>query len=521
MSGRAAGESRSAVLQWVIVLGVGVLVLAVILGLNLISRLDDGQKVLNAARPAFPTQRLDADVAGINIISQDVDMADPLVTPQGGAAAEIPAVVAYVAKTEHVSDAQALALMKQDFPHTTALLEAVPLTSVTAELPGLVNFLAKVLKLTPAQVLSALKANFPALAQAIANLPAVTAGWESIPGIGGLTRFDGSAVTSVPELRDYFKDDLIPAVGAQQGNFESLDGTSSVNWIAPLLLAIAIVVIVFAAVMIVRNLRGVSRTESIASAAVVPVVGVVVVALVLILGLIPRTSHGQKLLDGLAPAFTAQRVHGDRVGINMVSTIVDTEDPIMTPAGGAAAEVPKLIAFVSSKTGLTQTQVLDALQTHFPHVAGLLEAIPLTAVSAELPKLTKLLAPAVPAVPKLAQTIKNAPLVTSGWDNVPGTAGTTRFNGTAIHTVPQIRDYFSDDVIPVLEGQRANFAHLTGTSKINFIGPLVLIVGLIVIAYGVLMVLLATRLEPEIAPAPPSPPAPAQPPREPAAAAAA
>jgi len=40
--------------------------------------------------------------------------------------------------------------------------------------------------------------------------------------------------------------------------------------------------------MIVRNRRGVSRPEAVASATVVPVVGVVVVALVLIISLIPR-----------------------------------------------------------------------------------------------------------------------------------------------------------------------------------------------------------------------------------------
>ena len=50
--------SRSGVLQWVVVLVVGVLVVTVVLGLNLISRLNDGQKVLDAARPAFAPERV-------------------------------------------------------------------------------------------------------------------------------------------------------------------------------------------------------------------------------------------------------------------------------------------------------------------------------------------------------------------------------------------------------------------------------------------------------------------------------
>jgi hypothetical protein len=495
MPGSIAGENRSGVLQWVIVLGVGALVVTVVLALNLIPRLSGGQKVLNAAKPAFASQRLKADVAGINIISENVDMANPIVTPQGGGAAEVPTVVAFVAKTYHVSPARALAMLKQNFPHTLALLQAIPLSAVTAELPHLEAFLEQALKVSPAQLSAALKTNFPALDQAITNLPAVTNGWNDIPGLDGLTRFDGSPVGNVPQLRDYFKDDLIPAVAGQQANFQSLDGTSSVSWIAPLLLIIGIVVILFAAAMIARNLvGGVGRRERIATAAVVPVVGVVVVGVVLAISLIPRVSNGQKLLNGLAPAFTQQRVIGDRAGITMVSSIVKTEDPIMTAAGGAAAEVPKLIAFVSSKTGLSPSAVLADLQKNFPHTTALLQAIPLSAVTAELPSLVGFLTPAVVTqIPALLPTVLGAQAVTTGWDNVPGTAGTARFNGAPIQTVPDVQNYFSSDVIPVLENQRRNYHRLVVTSNIDFLGPLVLIVGIIVIIYGILMVLLAWR----------------------------
>jgi hypothetical protein len=493
-------RNRIGVLQWVVVLLVGVIVVAIVLGLNLIPRLNDGQKVLDGARPAFTAERVAGDRAGINLISHNVDMAQPIVTPQGGGAAEVPALIAYIARKEHISAAQALALAQRSFPHTTALLQAIPLSSVTAELPGLETFLEKALKVTPTQLSSALKTNFPALAQSIANLPAVTNGWSSIPGISGLTQFSGGTpVRSVPDLRTYFSADLIPVLEHQRTNYHSLDGTSSVNWIAPLLLIVGIIVILFAGLMIVRNRNGVSRPEAVASAAVVPAVGVVVVALVLIISLIPRVSNGQKLLDALRPANTQQRVAGDRIGINMVSTIVNTENPIMTSAGGAAAEVPKLIAFVSQKTGLSQTAVVGALQKNFPHVAALLQAIPFSAVTAELPAVLKFLGPGVlPVIPRLAQTVQAAPLVTNGWNNVPGTAGATRFDGSPIKTVPDVRTYFSSDVIPVLETQRTNYTNLVATSKIDFLGPLVLIIGIIVILYGLLMVLLAWRQEPEL-----------------------
>jgi hypothetical protein len=45
----------------------------------------------------------------------------------------------------------------------------------------------------------------------------------------------------------------------------------------------------------------------------------------------------------------------------------------------------------------------------------------------------------------------------------------------------------------VLETQTGNYHKLVETSTINFIGPLVLIVGIIVIIYGLLMLLLARR----------------------------
>jgi hypothetical protein len=60
--------------------------------------------------------------------------------------------------------------------------------------------------------------------------------------------------------------------------------------------------------------------------------------------------------------------------------------------------------------------------------------------------------------------------------------------------VPDVQNYFSTDVIPVLERQRADYDKLTTTSKINFIGPLVLIIGIVVILYGLLMLALAAGL---------------------------
>ena len=501
--------SRSGVLQWVVVLVVGVLVVTVVVGLNLIPRLNDGQKVLDAARPAFAPERPNAARAGIAFVSRDVDTADPIMNPQGGAAAEVPKLIAFVSQKTGLSQPAVVAALQKNFPHTTALLQTIPLTAVTAEFPALFAFLEKTLKVSQTQLVAALKANFPGLTQAITNLPTVTGGWEQIQNIDGLTSFDGTPVRSVPELRTYFSSDLIPILENQQSNFSSLDGTSSVNWVAPLLLIVGLVVILLAGLMIALNLRGgVSRGLAMTGATVVLAVGVGVVALVLVLSLVPRVSNGQKLLDSLRPANAAGRVPGDRAGINMISAIVDTEDPIMTAQGSAAAEVPKLIAFVSQKTGLSQAEVVAALQKNFPHTTALLQTIPLSAVSAEFPALfaflektlkvseAQLVAALKASFPALTQAITNLPTVTSGWNQIQNIDGATSFDGTPLKTAPDVRTYFASDVIPVLETQHDNYENLVSVSRIDFIGPLVLAVGIIVIIYGLLMLLLASRLEP-------------------------
>src|SRR3989337_594537 len=175
--------SRSGVLQWVVVLVVGVLVVTVVLGLSLIPRLNDGQKVLDAARPAFAPERLTGARAGIDIISKDVAMADPIVTPEGGAAAEVPKLIAFVSQQTGLSQAEVVAALQENFPHTTALLQTIPLSSVSAEFPAPFAFLEKTLDVSEAELLAALQANFPRLTQAIRNLPTVTHGWDNIQNI--------------------------------------------------------------------------------------------------------------------------------------------------------------------------------------------------------------------------------------------------------------------------------------------------------------------------------------------------
>jgi hypothetical protein len=261
--------SRSAVLQWVVVLVVGVLVVTVVLGLNLIPRLNDGQKVLDAAKPAFATERLTGARAGIDLISADVDTADPIMNPQGGAAAEVPKLIAFVSEKTGLSQGAVVAALQKNFPHTTALLQTIPLSSVTTELPGLLAFLEKTLHVSQAQLIAALKTSFPAITQAITNLPTVTTGWNNVQNIDGATRFHGTPIKTVPDVRTYFSSDVIPVVENQRGNYEKLVSTSRIDFIGPLVLIVGVVVVVYGVLMLLLA----RRPEPGESAAASPAIG--------------------------------------------------------------------------------------------------------------------------------------------------------------------------------------------------------------------------------------------------------
>lgn len=496
--------TNTAALSWTVVVAVGLFVLVLVPSIHLPSRLDSGQELLDDAAPAFTEERVAGDRAGIAMVSAIVDLADPITTSEGGAAAEVPALVAFVSGQTGLSEPEVLDALSTSFPKTTALLGALPLSEVSAELPGLITFLSDAIGLPPAQINQAIAANFPRLARSIESLPTVTGGWNDVPGTDDLTRFDGTEVRTVPQVRDYFAADVIPVLERQQGNFRDLDsGVPKVGLITPILLLVGAIVVVFGAAMVARSWGG-DRPAGETSAAwgVVVVVGVVVTALGAIL--FARLDGGQELLDDAAPAFTQERVAGDRAGINMVSAIVDLADPIVTAEGGAAVEVPALVAFVAGQTGLTEVEVRETLSASFPKTTALLTALPLSDVTAELPELVGFLSETLGLspeeldqaltanFPRLAQAIENLPTVTNGWNAVPGTEDLTRFDGSEVRTVPQVRDYFAADVIPVLERQQGNFDKLATTAPpVDFFAPLLILVGILVVAYGAAMLAVA------------------------------
>lgn len=256
-------KKNSNSLTWFVVIVAGVVVLAVVWGLQLFPRLDAGQRVLDGARPVFTEERVVGDRVGINMIDHVADMADPIVDAQGGAAGEVGTLVELVAGATGLAAGDVLMALEANFPHTYHLLLTLPLDQVSAEIPGLLTFVADNSDLPDeGAVLGAIAGATPNIAQAVTNLLVVTDGFRHIPGIDQLTRFDGSPVRSIPELRDYFADDVVPGVRAVAEDYRTLDTTAPpVDAFPPLLLIVGILVIIYGAAMLLLTSTALPETD--------------------------------------------------------------------------------------------------------------------------------------------------------------------------------------------------------------------------------------------------------------------
>jgi hypothetical protein len=512
-------KATHAMLSWLVVALVGVFVVALVAGITLVPRLNAANRLLDHGKPVFTNARVAGDRAGIDFVSHAVNTLDPIMTPQGAAIAEIPQLIAFLSRQTGLSQPAVVGLLSKNFPHTAALLQAVPLSAVNSEIPGLIAFLAKLLHASPAQVAAGLK-TFPALYQSISELPYVVNGWHNVPGTANLTNFRGTPVHTVPQLRDYFRGDVIPVLTDQRAHFQKLDGSDGVAFLAPLLLTVGIVVIIFGLAMAGFAAKGLPKEMAVGGWSVVTAVGAAIIVVVLVLSLFPRLDGGQNLLDQAKPAFNPTRVQGDEAGVAMVGHVVNFAAPVVTPAGGAASEVPALVGFVAKETGAPPTVILATLTKDFPHVTALLEALPLSSVTAELPGLIDFVAKTLSITPAevvttikgswpgLYQAITNLPYVTNGWYNIPGTAHLTSFSGAPVHSMPQMQSYLATDVVPFLATEKGDFKTVNNTwPPLQVFPPLLLIVGIIVLLYGLLMLVLNVRKTPQ-SPAPPAAPRP-------------
>ena len=501
-------------LAWFVVVVAGLVVLAIVFGLELHPRFDAGQRVLDGARPEFTEERVVGDRVGITMIDSVANTYDPIIDAQGGAAGEVGTLVELVAGATGLAAADVLAAIEANFPHTYHLLLTLPLDQVSAEIPGLLTFVADNSDLADADaVLAAIAATTPRLAQAITNLVVVTENWRDVDGTVGVTRFDGvTAVDSVPEIRDFFAVDVVTAVETVAPDFRDLDEPwPEVGLIATILTIIGVVVVVFGLLMM-----GLTRTDAYSQGvhrlgwSVVTLVGVLVGGGVLVVGLFPRLDAGQRVLDNLRPAFVEERVVGMEAGVGIVGNIADLSEPIIDAQGGAAGEVGTLVELVAGATGLAAADVLAAIEANFPHTYHLLLTLPLDQVSAEIPGLLTfvadnsdladadaVLAAIAATTPRLAQAITNLIVVTEGFREIPGIEPLTRFDGSPVRSIPEVVDYFTEDVVAGVRAVAADYRILDTTAPpVDAFPPLLLIIGILVIIYGVAMLTITSAYTP-------------------------
>jgi hypothetical protein len=484
---------------WFVVALVGLVVIALVLVLGLTSRLGAGQDLLDAASPAFTSERVAGDRAGVNFVSSYVDLADPLVTTRGGGSREIATLIRYLSHATGLSERQVAAALRREAPHTEALLRSLPLSSAAREVPAFTGYLATVLNTSDEGVAGEFERSFPRLAQTLTALPAVTTGWNAIPGAEGFTRFGGTTpVTTMPALRDYLSEDLVAAVEHNAGDVRDVAAHGGIGTIARLLVILGVVLLAFGLWQVRRSREA---PPGRLSWGVVVAIGVLILALVGVREYVPRLNAADRVVADLDPAFATPRVEGTRAGADMLHQAVLFGDPIATKRGGAAAEFPALLTFVNERTSIKRAAALAAMRRRAPHLTALLQAAPLSASAAEIPHLltylssrtklrrAELVGQLKQRTPALAQVLLNVRPVAIRWNSIPQTEQLTRFDGsTPVRTMPALDAYLSGDVVPVLEQQRANFRDLADPwPPLKVLAPLIAIIGALVVIYGLVM----------------------------------
>ena len=477
----------------------GLVLVVLVFALSLFPRLPAGQQVIDRAQPAFTEERIAATRAGVSLLSQYVDLMDPLLTSRGGGAAEGRSLVRLVRRELGISSAQARKIVRREAPRTEALLRALPLERVARELPALTSYLATTLTMSEDQLAATLERGFPDLAQALTALPVVADTWYDVPGVEGFTRAEGERpVRTVPGLRTYLRDDLVPRMVEHDDDVRSLAGSGGIGYIPWLLLVFGLVVFVYC---VLQARRARVTAPGFLSWSILVALGFLLAVLVVSAQYFPRLNGAQEVVTDLEPVFVQERVQGLSIGFDTVDEAVLLGDPIMTRRGGAARDTARLYRFVAQRTGRRRGDVRRSLMRRAPHTIALLDALPLSRVAREVPPLAdylvrafdmpraRVLARLSRRAPGLTRALLAAPAVTTGWNDVPGTRGATRFDGlTPLSSLPAVDGYLREDLLPVLVKEREHFDTLAGGSpSLDTLAPVVLVYALFVVFYGGMM----------------------------------
>ncbi|HEX6388243.1 MAG TPA: hypothetical protein VFZ89_02315 [Solirubrobacteraceae bacterium] len=498
----STGASRA----WFGVALAGLLVVALVFALTLLPRLGAGQRVIDAAEPAFTDTRVEATRAGVFTISQYVDVVDPLLTRRGGAVGETDRLIGYLRRKLGLSADQVRKILRREAPRTEALTRALPLDGVAAEIPRLTAYLATIMGLPEEEVAAILERDFPRISQSLTALSNTADAWYDVPGIDGLTRFSrGKPVRTGPGLRTDLRDDLVPLTVAHKDDFQSLAGSGGIGYIPYFLLVFGAGLLAFGALGVRRSLR--KGPPGKLSWGVVVFAGLLLIAVVAAAQYFPRLSDGQRAITAFEPAFTEERVRGAANGADAIHEAVAFGDPLMTPRGGAASEVSGLYRFVAQRTGRRPDDVRAALRRRAPRTTALLSAIPLTEVAREVPRLlaylqralrrsrTEVVATLRKRAPGLTQALVTLPDVSRAWSAIQGTEGMTRFDGlTPVRTVPEFDAYLREQLMPVLVSEREDFGTLAGGQpSLDTLAPALMVTGVFLLFYGGMMMQFVAR----------------------------
>jgi len=497
----STGASRA----WLGVALAGLLVVAMVFALMLLPRLGAGQRVIDAAEPAFTDARVDGTRAGVSALSGYVDVADPLLTRRGGGSEEVSRLIGYVERKLGLSTEQVRRILRREAPHVESLLRALPLDGVAAEIPRLTAYLATIMGMSEEEVAAILERDFPRISQALTALATTSEAWHDVPGIAGLSRLSGDKpVRTAPGLRKYLRDDLVALMVAHKHDVQDVAGSGGIGYIPFMLLALGAGLL---ALGVWQARRAADGLTGMLSWGLVCAAGVVLTLVVVAGQYFPRLGAAQEAVVALEPVFAEDRVRGLANGADTIRDAIAFGTPVMTPAGGAAREADRLYRFIAQRTGRTSADVRSALRRRAPRTTALLGAIPLTEVAREVPRLlayldralrmsrTQVLAALRRRAPGLTQALLATPGAARAWNDIPGTAAMTRFDGvTPVRTMPEFDAYLREDLVPVLVEQREDFQTFAdGRVSIDTLAPALLVTALFLMTYGGLMMQLVVR----------------------------
>ena len=497
--------STAASRAWLGVAVIGFVVVALVLATSLIPRLSAGEKLADATEPAFTDERMAATRAGVGLLSQYVDLVDPLLTARGRGSRESRSVVRLIRRELGLSSAQARRILRREAPHVEALMRALPLERVAGEIPAFAAYLATTLTISADELAAMLEQRFPRIAQLLSTLPNVSDAWYDVPGIEGLTRLSrGKPVRTVPGLRKYLRDDLVPLAVEHKDDVQDLSVAGGIGYIPYLLLFVGLALLLYG---LAQARRGATTAPGIIPWSVVVGVGVLLLMVTVVGQYSPRLSGAQRVATELSPLFDADRVKGLSTGYDTVHEAVLVGDSIMTRRGGVAGETGRLYRLVGERTGRSAGDVRRALMRTAPHTIALLDALPLTRVAREARQLVAYLTRALKlprarvvsrlrrTAPRLTRALLAAPAVTAAWTELPERGQTTRFDGvTPVRTLPAFDDYLRLDLIPVLVRRRESFDRFaTGFLKLDTVAPALLVLCVVILLYGGLMMQIVGR----------------------------